>query len=777
MSKTIFDCLQELEPELVKIANSIEDIFFDDPHGVLVKARLFTEKMTKKVAEFENLPHLLSSRQVDRVQYLDQERILTKEIARAFDTIRTIGNKASHESLQADFELAFKVHKNLYKISAWFLELYGPHDIEIPEYQSPIPKRDEGINKEEINKMLESIVSKQFTAVSQQLAALIQEKRDQIEPTDEASGPSSTGEKADDKTDVNGFEGKQLHGSYLLYELSKLKESSQEAVEGSDSFSQFKKYLHVERLIQRDLMTALEDAKESSTSQLILLCGSVGDGKSHLLAYMNEEHPELMEGYQIHNDATESFDPYKNSLDTLAEVLKGFSDDHIEHSNEKLILAINLGVLHNFLESDYAKKHFTKLSSFIEKSRIFESDYLSENIQDTHFKLISFSDYHPYELTKDGPKSDYFVQLLEKIVQDDPGNPFHTAYEKDMENGLNTPFMYNYRLLKRETVRKLVSHLLIKASVQYKQIISTRAFLNFIHDIIVPSNIETNSIIEELEAFLPNLIFDSPDRSPLLSVLSKLDPVHFRSKKIDEVLMQLNNTNNIVDVFQEHLELDEQEEWIEQLSDLGAFYELTNSSKQVLNSTLIRFAYFLGKNFQDDFRQQTYEKYMDYLYKYNVGDVKGLRPLFKEVKEAVFNWKGKPKKNKEYIFLEETSKDMNIAQSLNIRPYVNHLNTQESDILYRFKNVIKIGFQDENKTEQAFLEIDFPLYQKILKVLNGYRPNKKDKEDAIQFIEFIDKLLKLSKKEDELMIYDHTEDLLFKLEYDEDFNEFTFKRE
>lgn len=168
---------------------------------------------------------------------------------------------------------------------------------------------------------------------------------------------------------------------------------------------------------------------------------------------------------------------------------------------------------------------------------------------------------------------------------------------------------------------------------------------------------------------------------------------------------------------------------------------------------------------------------MDYLYKYNVGDVKGLRPLFKEVKEAVFNWKGKPKKNKEYIFLEETSKDMNIAQSLNIRPYVNHLNTQESDILYRFKNVIKIGFQDENKTEQAFLEIDFPLYQKILKVLNGYRPNKKDKEDAIQFIEFIDKLLKLSKKEDELMIYDHTEDLLFKLEYDEDFNEFTFKRE
>ncbi|MFK4996996.1 hypothetical protein ACI2OX_03795 [Bacillus sp. N9] len=33
----------------------------------------------------------------------------------------------------------------------------------------------------------------------------------------------------------------------------------------------------------------LEKNKEDNKNNLILLCGSVGDGKSHLLAYINEE--------------------------------------------------------------------------------------------------------------------------------------------------------------------------------------------------------------------------------------------------------------------------------------------------------------------------------------------------------------------------------------------------------------------------------------------------------------------------------------------------------
>ena len=37
-------------------------------------------------------------------------------------------------------------------------------------------------------------------------------------------------------------------------------------------------------------------------------------------------------------------------------MLNGFSDENIEKTNEKLILAINLGVLNNFLQADGIKK-------------------------------------------------------------------------------------------------------------------------------------------------------------------------------------------------------------------------------------------------------------------------------------------------------------------------------------------------------------------------------------------------------------------------------------
>ena len=48
-------------------------------------------------------------------------------------------------------------------------------------------------------------------------------------------------------------------------------------------------YMHVERTIQLELEKLLIDVKKDGKPSLILLCGSVGDGKSHLLAFMKEK--------------------------------------------------------------------------------------------------------------------------------------------------------------------------------------------------------------------------------------------------------------------------------------------------------------------------------------------------------------------------------------------------------------------------------------------------------------------------------------------------------
>lgn len=78
-----------------------------------------------------------------------------------------------------------------------------------------------------------------------------------------------------------------------------------------------------------------------------------------------------MSNFTLHNDATESLEPNKTSMDTLNDVLDNFSDEKIGTSTEKLILAINLGTLNNFIDSEYGKR-FTVLQKYVESKKILE---------------------------------------------------------------------------------------------------------------------------------------------------------------------------------------------------------------------------------------------------------------------------------------------------------------------------------------------------------------------------------------------------------------------
>lgn len=768
MSKYTFDFLEDLTPELAKLGGEIDQIFYMDPQGVLMKSRLFAEEISKHIAELEGFSDLKYLKQVDRIERLDREGLLTKSVAKAFDTIRYMGNTAVHQVGKGDLEAALKCHKYLFEISTWFAEIYS-HEIETPDYTyPPMPQNDIG----DIGKLIE-----------EKIAELLNQQKLGEKATGGIHLPPVIGEekKGGDDVEEPNIEDRTVHGSYLLYQLSKLKESSQEAVENSNAFSKFKQYLHVERPIQKILEDTIKQAAIQEKSQLILLCGSVGDGKSHLLAYMNETHPELMGQFSIHNDATESFDPTKNSLDTLAEVLSPFSDDNIEESTDKLILAINLGILHNFLESDYAVQGYTRFSHFIKCSEVFEVVSTTEECSDSHFKIVSFADYHPYELTKAGPESEYLMKLLDKIVQPIKSNPFYTAFLRDENRNVAKPFLTNYRLLQRASVRDKLSKLIIQTIVQYKYILSTRTLLNFIYDILVPANLEEleagrsgehligASVIEELESLLPNLLFESADRSPMLKIISQLDPIHCRSQEVDQALIELNNSKNISSLFGNYLSLEGLEALGEGLANLGPFYELTQSTRHIVNTSFVRLAYFLSADMGDIFKNHTYHRYMDYLFAFNLGVPAQLKGIYEETEKAIFAWKGGPSPTS--IYIDEAVGPMNIAQALKLRKDSGHLIKRQEEVFTRFKNTIIIGFQGEQ------LEIDYPLYETIIRVLDGYRPNKKDKEDAIQFLEFVEKLIRASNLKDELIVYDMHEKLMFKLEYEPEFEEFTFKRE
>ena len=154
-----------------------------------------------------------------------------------------------------------------------------------------------------------------------------------------------------------------MHCNFVK-QLARLRKLSSDSVDSPESFSELNRYMHVTRVVENELKDLLRKVKEKNKKTLILLCGSAGDGKSHLLSFLKNEDPEgLLDGIEVYNDATESTAPHLTAIDTLADRLQEFNDQNLgNQSTKKLILAINLGVLNNFIESEKGA-NFSELKS------------------------------------------------------------------------------------------------------------------------------------------------------------------------------------------------------------------------------------------------------------------------------------------------------------------------------------------------------------------------------------------------------------------------------
>ena len=809
--KSFFNILENEFKNLADLGYRIEENVFANSALAIIDSRLFAEKLLEEVAKKEGQEFLLSLNQFERIRSLNSDGILDNDIVRDFDDIRITGNVAVHEGKNNDIEHSIRLHKKLYSITKWFFEAYSSdYNVQVPLYIVPNFKQAQeaislldidSIIKERLDEFLhltqkkilveekgiERDLTKSEKELEEEMAimkVLGYEYKDNILKEEAKEVEESI--KIDYSEDINidkefSYVFKKLNGSYLLNELSKLSTSSQEAVESCESLNAFKTYLHVKRSIQDELIELLDEASSKESAQLILLCGSVGDGKSHLLAYLNENYNYIVKNFKIHNDATESFDPTLTEIETLSKVLDGFSDENIDSSKEKLILAINLGVLNNFLEEDFAKEKYKKFISFINESGVFNQGNISNGHKNENFKLVSFGNYNIYELTQSGAKSDYIEKLLKKIVSEEEDNPFYKAYKMDIDEKFNSPTIINYKILSVSGVTKRVSDLIIASMVKHKKIIGTRELLNFIYEILVPANIENfdmgSSTIDYINSLIPNLLFNSLDRGMILNIINKEDILKLRDEKVDEMLIKLNIASDISLVMKEYL--DEENLGILDLilGDIKNLNLLTDSVKQDIVETIIRLLYLIGNDsISNVFKDSRFNDFMIYLYYFNIGQPKYYKKLFEEVKAAIFNWNDSPKDN--YIYLNERLENFKVSEKLDLKlTKKGACENLNKDILERFKTNINIGFEVESKDKVEILELDYQLYKKIIDVNNGYYATKNDREDSVIFIEFVDRLVALGNMENELLIEDKRDKKVFKLTYENDFDEeFKFER-
>lgn len=540
-----------------------------------------------------------------------------------------------------------------------------------------------------------------------------------------------------------------MRNHILIEELQKLKESSRYAIAQGNSYDidDFKKFLHIEREVENKLKQIIISSSKLTTSQLILVCGNVGDGKSHILSYLHNEVPDEIGEFQIHNDATESHNPNESSNDTLLRILNSFTDDNISQSNTKLILAINLGTLSKFME-EYGSK-FQKLGTFIQNQSILDNTLvISEDFNpDSHFHQINFTDYHLYSLTENGPVSNIIKELLFRIITPSESNLIYKAYEKikEVPELSRCPIKYNYEFLFRLENRELIELLLIQSIAQNKEIVSVRSLLNFIYDLIVPVQLSSLADIDQLNAvrnlsdselincLIPNYIFEHADLSNLFARLAELDPCNVRSDETDENLLKLQSTDSPSELFATDFKP-------ELYSEMLKTIKMDEIDRNLVSRFFLRLNFFQYGNV---FENSNFQEYITWLYHFNKGNPTYLNKIYNLVENSVKKWYGDPKKgDKVVVRLGRRQTKYRVFQDFSLTPKPYIPNNSEDIVLYQFVQEFTVCYASPIPNEQDIrIAIDYSLFKTLKMINKGYRPNKKDNNNFIYFVYFINEVI------------------------------------
>lgn len=532
-------------------------------------------------------------------------------------------------------------------------------------------------------------------------------------------------------------------------ELNRLRKSSSDSIDNIKRFDPFKNYMHVVRTAEEDLKDILREVNQSGKKTLVLLCGSAGDGKSHLLSYLknfDEEH--LIDQYFVYNDATESSAPSKTAIETLNEFLSTYKDENLEKPGQNVILAINLGVISNFIESEYGV-NYNILRKYVEDSNIL-STQVNNNKYDgnSHFQHVSFSDYHMYSLTADGVHAGYIEKILEKIFSSKDENLFYQSYVDACSScplSQKCPVKKNYEYMMKPERQRFVAELLIKTTIQDKIILTTREILNFVYDILISQRFsykkcqkllidDTTYLKEFLKQITPTLLFDSTDVTVLMNMLKKYDPLLERTEKADEIAISYyvssNVSEEIVKTFEDNV--------YGNVVCMPSMIEKINNDKS-LKSSIYNLIVRITSIENCEENEGTYLRYLKDLYWYNSGNGKKLKSLYEMVKKALMQWCGCDEDGN--LCLDNRHNGFYLYEKVELSPSIEHV-PKPTGIgeLQRFIPTIVVAFG--NSTGGIIeLDIDYLLYELLDKLNHGYIQTVNDRNNHADFISFVNRIL------------------------------------
>lgn len=535
----------------------------------------------------------------------------------------------------------------------------------------------------------------------------------------------------------------------LYHIIATLNQCSVESVQSGNGFTDIDRYLHTERPVTDELLDKMIQI-DNAGGGIILLVGSAGDGKSHLLSKIKDLDLDNWPLDAFYNDATASCSPNKTAIDTLKEALADFSDVNIGTTSKRKILAINLGKLNAFIDDPEIQLQYAEIARVVRP--LFEGT-VNDPVETDRVKVIEFSNKQIYEFIPalngyDALKSDFMNQILAKVVADSPNNPFFQAYTKDLENAEDihkNPIIINYQLLMLPEVRKSIILYVIETIIRFNLSITPREFLDFIYSIIIPTNYSAYKEDKLFyESLLPTLLFKGGDNA-ILKALSKLDPLKHSSTVHDSTLSLLFTSNFIPDNFFPALSVTSKlPEYV--ITRTNQFYN--NNGRDIERTTkfLFRLKHLLSYHSESE----TYTSFVDSLKIVFSEDLNKYNELYQLVSTAIPRHYGSYVVQQDSIPLNIQGGKYKMFSSLQMSPAmpVCRYNPAKPNEFYpNYKLIWEIPMHN-NKD----LVIDYPLYSYLYDLSQGKLAITYENEKNIRFGNFVRELASVSNKSKAILV-------------------------
>ena len=522
--------------------------------------------------------------------------------------------------------------------------------------------------------------------------------------------------------------------------FKQLNRGSLGSVQNGCQLSELTQYLNVNRMIENNIEGHLK-AIQSNGGGLLLLIGNAGDGKSHIISKLKASG--LYNDFEFYNDATASCSPKISSIDTLKMVLRYFDDEHIGSTNKKMLLAINLGKLNEFIGDE----NFSKIGG-IAKNVL--SERYEKCDQKNYLRYISFSNQQNFELTQDGTEypidSSFIREVLDKITVEDNSNPFYQAYcDTAFSLGDSYPEVINYKLLSLPSVKNTITKLIIEAIIRFQLIFTPRDFFDFLCSIIIfPFSGSYKEGLHFFESLLPTLIFEGKS-SKIQRAVNLLDPLRVSSLEHNKELSVLFTAFKLPKESLDEIKLGEL--YIYLKDKINFYYRNHGKDTERISKLVFRLNHLLEYNSESP----DYKKYLLYLSRYNEPNTR--YDVINELEEMIniciprhygayleagemipLNIQGS-----KYRLFARIEKEMANVDA----PYLGE---------YRNEFLLYIPLEWEVKNTRIPLKMDYQLFEYISSLEKGKLAITYESELNIEFSRYIRELIKNSASDKEVIV-------------------------